>query len=827
MTLLELHYTSAEQGLGGSPGFQFVQLSPGLDPGVCRQVESLLAYEPPRTAPSQPTQAQIADFPVSLSHTLLTGGAAVLCRAAYTGTDYSGRFGNFYAHALYLPGGPGDLGAVLPIDTWESVSWRTQPPVAGISAAPSMEPGGAITRETLLAFTSQRRGQLAAVLTDIMNSFGRHGLQVVLAEDQADGVARWIAVACRSLPRALARRLTFTTYTRRPYQSSQQVIGILPGADFSFTHAELSVQYRVHAAPERSSPPAEPMSWAATAAAIWLDGRPELFDEAYADVFVPDGSPDEAWTDTLTGQLAATALAAGTELPQPATIAAVTWATAHAETQPTRQFWLDLAAGVARSSGQIPASDLGRLCRQADAFQPADVTALLLTAYLSRLPGEIAQDAALDTSTIRWVTERLRRNPYLVQDVGVGDRLQAAFAPELPVSRALLLLEIADVAGIDNLGRAAETMLGPALLADGAAAAEVADFLNSTADRSLRTRVLDFLEDAARKSSGRAAARLVRGAGRAWLLTADLSDFQLLGTAATLASENGPSRVTTFRRAATLLSASGPEDLGYAYGLVWPDQPPSPAEAGELLSGEFALPVWEIPDTAEAFIDLIRHARVIDPEIIRLAERLQMRINPPDPIDRTLLELVTTTGLLRKAVRQPGDAGLAREVPRAMLALLAAWPSPGPPRDAAVDALLTLLVAPGRIEQADTSQQAELHELAVSGDSGLIAAFAERAGQSLAGELTGSPQLHANCFIMWRLEYGRSGDEVWPATRSSLMNDLLAPAARKMDDTSRQMTFGIIEKVMPGLGNEWLQLTQPRGPMTRLPWSRFRSRRTQ
>ena len=67
MTLLELHYTSAEQGLGGSPGFQFVQLSAGLDPGVCRQVESLLAYEPPRTAPSQPTQAQIADFPVALN----------------------------------------------------------------------------------------------------------------------------------------------------------------------------------------------------------------------------------------------------------------------------------------------------------------------------------------------------------------------------------------------------------------------------------------------------------------------------------------------------------------------------------------------------------------------------------------------------------------------------------------------------------------------------------------------------------------------------------------------------------------------------------------
>jgi len=52
-------------------------------------------------------------------------------------------------------------------------------------------------------------------------------------------------------------------------------------------------------------------------------------------------------------------------------------------------------------------------------------------------------------------------------------------------------------------------------------------------------------------------------------------------------------------------------------------------------------------------------------------------------------------------------------------------------------------------------------------------------------------------------------------------------AARKMDDGTKQMTVHIIEKQAPGLGNEWLQLTQPRGPMTRLSWSRFRSRRAQ
>ena len=827
MTLLEMHYTSAEHGLGGSPGFQFVQLSAGLDPGICRQVESLLAYEPPRTAPSQPTPAQIADFPIALSHTLLTGGAALLCHAAYTGTDYSGRFGNFYAHALYLPGGPGDLGPVLPIDTWVSASWRTGPPAVAMPAANRMEPGEAITRETLLAFTRQRHDQLAAVLTDIMNSFGRRGPQVVLAEDQSEAVAQWIAVACRSLPPALARRLTFTTYTRRPHQSSHQVIGITPGADFSFTHTELTAQYRVYAEPGRSSPWAEPMPWAATAAAIWLDGRPELFDEAYADVTVPDDGPKGEWADTLAGQLAATALAAEADLPQAATVAAVAWATAHTGAQRTPSFWPGLAVGIARSSGQIPVSDLGRLCRAAESLHSAEVATPLLAAYLSRLPSEITTGAAPDLSTIEWMTGRLRGDSDLAREARVRERLEAAFSADLPVDRALLLLKIADAAGIEDLGQAAETVLGPALLAEGNAAVEAAAFLNVTANTSLLIRVLDFLEDAARQSSGRAAARLIQGAGGHWLLAADLGDFPLLSTAARLAVERDPNRVTAFRRAAALLPASAPQDLRYAYRLVWPDQPPSPAEACELLAGEFALPIWEVPEIADAFVDLIRRAPVIDPETIRLADLLRTRVTPPDPRDRILLDLVATTGWLREAASQPWDAGLAQEIPRMAIGMLAAWPYAGRHRDAAADALLALLVAPARLARADRTEQAELHELASSGDSNLIGAYGTRASQSLAGELSGSPELHASCFVLWRLEYGRPGDETWPAIQRSLMNDLLAPAARKMDDRAREMTAHLIEARVPGLSNEWLQLTQPRGPMMRLSWSRFLYRRTQ
>jgi hypothetical protein len=829
MTVLELHYTSAEQGLGGSPGFQFIRLPADLDPGICRQVESLLAYEPPRSAPAQPTPTQIAEFPVALSHTLLADGAAVLCNTTYTGTDYSGRFGNFYAHALYLPGGPGDLGALLPIDTWASPSWRTQPPVRGIPAAQRMEPGLTITREALLAFTGQRGDQLAAVCTDIMNSFHRDGPQVVLAEDDTAAVALWIAIACRSLPRALARRLTFTTYTRRPYQSAQQVIGLLPGTDFSFTHPELTSQYRVHAKLGPSSPAAVPLVWAATAAAIWQAGRPELFEAAYVGVSVSAGWPGAAWLDTLAGRLAATALADGVDVPQPAIAAAVAWTTANGDAPQTDRLWPDLAAGLARSSAQIPLADLGRLCQRADACQPAEVIAPLLSAFFCRLLGEITSGTAPDQETIRWMTTRLHEDPRLAEAANLRDRLRAGIeavstapADQARAGQALLLLRIADAAGVADAGRSGETVLGPALLAGGRAAAEVVRFLGTTSNAGLRTRVLDFLEDAARDSDGRAAGQLVTGASRDWLRTANQEDLPVLHTAVTVATENHPSRMAAFSRAAELLSAADLPGSRYAYGMVWFDRAPTAAEAVEVLSGESAPAILEVPGTAEALIDLVRRAPVIDAETIRLADLLRPLVPTPDPRDRALLDLVAITGSLRTAAGQADAPGLVREISHRALTLLTARPDPGPPRDAAIDALFSLLTMPSRLNEART----ELHVLVTHGGQDLIIAFVQRARRNLAGELARSPQLHANCFTLWRLEYGQPGDQAWPAARDSLLADLLAPAARQMDDGTRDLTARLIEEQSPGLGNEWLQLTQQHGAMPRLPWPRLRFRRT-
>ena len=74
----------------------------------------------------------------------------------------------------------------------------------------------------------QNGARIEAFLTDILSSFGETRKRILLVESNTDTVALWIALACRSLPPALAGRLTFTTYTQRPYLSAYQVTG-MPG----------------------------------------------------------------------------------------------------------------------------------------------------------------------------------------------------------------------------------------------------------------------------------------------------------------------------------------------------------------------------------------------------------------------------------------------------------------------------------------------------------------------------------------------------------------------------------------------------------------------
>ncbi|WP_257003664.1 GTPase-associated protein 1-related protein, partial [Streptomyces sp. SA15] len=314
MTLAQLHYTSAPPGPEGS-GFRFTAVSAGVPQGLLREAEQLIGYEPPRDFPTRPDAEQLKSFPTALSFSELTDGGRLLSRSVYTGADHSGRWGNFHAHAVHLPPGTRLPDGALPITAWESPRWADATPPGGRpEPVDRFEPSGLFRKEGLVAFAASRADRLAAFFADLraLATDPDAGRLVIVEHDSAD-VAQWIALACTVLPREQAHRLTFTTYTRRPQQARQRIIGALPSSE-SVAHDH---RFRVHDC--TGSPPSEPVTdaWAEVCARIWCAGRPELFRDA----------------EDL-GPLAVAALTSGIALRTDARAVAARWAADHAGTLP-------------------------------------------------------------------------------------------------------------------------------------------------------------------------------------------------------------------------------------------------------------------------------------------------------------------------------------------------------------------------------------------------------------------------------------------------------------------------------------------------------------
>ncbi|WP_019062737.1 GTPase-associated protein 1-related protein [Streptomyces prunicolor] len=312
MTLAQLHYTSAPPGPDGS-GFRFTAVSAGVPQGLLREAEQLIGYEPPRDCPARPDAEQLKSFPKAFSFSELADGGRLLSRSVYIGADYSGRWGNFHAHAVHLPSGTRLPDGVLPITAWESPRWAdTTPPDGRPTPVDRIEPSGLLRKDALVAFAVSRAGWLAPFFADLRAVAADPGAgQIVVVEHDSADVAQWIALACAVLPREQAHRLTFTTYTRRPQQARQQLVGALPSSE-SVAHDH---RYRVHDCTGRQQP-SGPVAdtWADLCARIWRAGRPDLFHNTPEDL----------------GQLAVTALTAGVDLRSDARTAAARWATERA-----------------------------------------------------------------------------------------------------------------------------------------------------------------------------------------------------------------------------------------------------------------------------------------------------------------------------------------------------------------------------------------------------------------------------------------------------------------------------------------------------------------
>ncbi|MFI0483425.1 hypothetical protein [Actinomadura sp. 9N215] len=240
----QLHYTSARRGPTGRAGFQFTAETPGLPDGVRAGVTPYLSYRPPPDAPLSPDESELGGFPVSLLYDRVDG-RPLLLRCRYLGRDYSGRYGNFFAHAVVAE--PDELEGLRPAELWHAPHWAHDPaPESVLAPLDELTPGTALDPDALAAWLAASGpgdpyallGHLVDAVADVL---GRGHGRVVLVADDVELIARWIAVVSYSLPVAAAARLSFVTYTADPDGAAQRLVGTTPaiwaGAQHHASHA--------------------------------------------------------------------------------------------------------------------------------------------------------------------------------------------------------------------------------------------------------------------------------------------------------------------------------------------------------------------------------------------------------------------------------------------------------------------------------------------------------------------------------------------------------------------------------------------------------------
>ncbi|MBW8485454.1 GAP1-N2 domain-containing protein [Actinomadura parmotrematis] len=385
----QLHYTSARRGPTGRAGFQFVAETPGLPDGVRAAVTPHLAYRPPPEAPLSPGDGELGAFPVALLYDSVDG-RPLLLRCRYLGQDYSGRYGNFFAHAVVAE--PDELEGLRPAELWNAPLWDDGPADdAELPDLADLTPGDAFAPDTLAAWLTDGNGHplLARVVDAVAGVLGRGHGRVVLIAGDVELIARWIAVVSYSLPVAAAARLSFVTYSADPEAAGQRLVGTTPDVWASAQHHGSTAF--VLGAP---APPGEPSRFAATVAACWQDadfaGLDALGELALLDS--GDAGPGPAELDRAAGLLA---LCRGDTGVRPAEEDEAAGLLARHGTAIPEWVWRDLVPGVP-SMGFDLALAVHDRARDAGAPEVAEQCALRATALALSSPALRARLPKLD-----------------------------------------------------------------------------------------------------------------------------------------------------------------------------------------------------------------------------------------------------------------------------------------------------------------------------------------------------------------------------------------------------------------------------------------------
>lgn len=435
MSFLQTYYTSCEAGLRSGKGFQFNAVTEGIDPATLQQVERLGLYVPPISRPSRPTPEEIEQFPFALLYQRLADGRAVIAQARYKGMDYSGRYGNYFTHALISTDPQSDIGShsFLPIELWMSENWASEPALTTVlPARDEMQPGGQITPEDVLGFLFQceRIKYLPAFLTAVARALGGERRIVIVDDDQ--NVALWIAAACYALPGHLALQVTFNTYVKNPYQTDFLLVGTTSDSDFRFAPHELEYQFFVFDFPgDRFSKLAGASGFAAMATAFYEQRVAEKLADfgRFVERVEPDLRPA-----ALDAAMACYAITTGLTPPQMNRAEVITWLANRLKAFKPEEIG-EILSGVLTAKGLD--RDVVEACTDLYlAARDPHTLEMVEAPYLRALIGEISA-----SHNVEMLDAILRRLPPLDQK---GQQAAAPF-------HQVWLKQVKDVIGPDHL----------------------------------------------------------------------------------------------------------------------------------------------------------------------------------------------------------------------------------------------------------------------------------------------------------------------------------------------------------------------------------------
>lgn len=809
----QLHYTSASAN-GGPSGFRFVSLSPGLDPAVPAQVRPLAVYQPPPGLPARPDEEQLALFPPTLSHTLLHDGSAALCNITYIGRDHTGRYGNFYAHAVQLPPGDPALGGRLPIETWRSPFWaRAWDGNATPAEQDRIAPGEAITLERAAAFAERHTDRVAPFLADLHSVLhGPDGGQVVLVEPDVDAAALWIAVACYSLPEAEAHRLTFTTYAHDPTALPHHIVAV--ASTLGLDHpAARGRRLLIH---DTSRPPRDQATvddeWAGVAALLWAGGRSELFARASrsrADIGItaahqegPDSLVDHS------GWLSAFALAYGLPAGAAGIRAAARWARAHGADTP-RRFRLRLAEAVADHVADTPPLLLLDLCRTLAPEGPGEVRDQLLAACVALLPGpldgtdaeqalvtaligaeSIGADDSGDGEELLTAEAVERLDDFLVETA--ADRCARA-AESAPLPTLLHLLRIVD--RLDPGGELTRIGVRPAPIVDAMLTAQapedIAAFIRTTRYDGIRRGVLDVLERMLVNAERAEVLGCLRGPAGQHFAAMDIARHPALAAVVDELCQpknsDGESleAVQRFKRLSLRLMSTASLDAATSCALalrtVWGARLLDVREAGAML-----YELLDHPELFESVLPLSVRTVVEAPAsderwsaAVRMLEEHRDRLGPNDAFALRLSSAVSAATL---------SAAARDDAPWLALIELMRQPEPIPQvlRREATGALVERLLDAERLARIGSCDDRILRGLVGRGDVETLIAYRSRATDVLPALLRERPDVFAWHFRRWNDSQGAQPGSLWEGLRGRLLDEVLRPAARTLSRSARR-----------------------------------------